>query len=75
MRGTHNPQLFPTNPQEPASMSAITSRRNLLKIMSGAPLLPLSTSLAGAGAMLTGCGGGDSSVTYSVCVRPSHIDR
>jgi secreted PhoX family phosphatase len=34
------------------------SRRHLLKLLSSAPMLPLSTSLAGA-TLLTGCGGGD----------------
>ena len=34
------------------------SRRRLLQMLAGAPLLPL-TSLAGASALLSGCGGGD----------------
>jgi len=40
---------------------ADTSRRHLLKILSGAPLLPLSSTMAGASALLAGCGGGDAS--------------
>ena len=44
-------------------MNADTSRRNLLKIMSGAPLVPLSSTMAGASALLAGCGGSSSAVT------------
>lgn len=36
------------------------SRRRLLQMLAGAPLLPLST-LAGSSILLTGCGGGDDS--------------
>lgn len=35
-----------------------TSRRNILKMLSAAPMLPLSTGFAGS-ALLAGCGGGD----------------
>ncbi|MBS0345750.1 MAG: DUF839 domain-containing protein [Proteobacteria bacterium] len=34
-----------------------SSRRHLLKLMSGAPLLPFSSAIAGASAFLGGCGG------------------
>ncbi|MBK7613874.1 MAG: DUF839 domain-containing protein [Burkholderiales bacterium] len=37
------------------------TRRNLLKLLAGAPLLPLSSAMAGA--CLTGCGGSDVSFT------------
>ena len=39
--------------------SPVTSRRNILKMLSAAPMLPLSTGFAGS-ALLAGCGGGDS---------------
>ncbi|MBE2261153.1 MAG: DUF839 domain-containing protein [Burkholderiaceae bacterium] len=35
------------------------SRRHLLKLLSSAPMLPLTASLAGTSALLAGCGGGD----------------
>ena len=38
-------------------MNAHPSRRHLLKIMSGVPLLPLSSAIAGSGLLLTGRGG------------------
>lgn len=50
------------------------SRRRLLKLLSGAPLLPLSSSLAGA-TVLAGCGGGDdatlSAVSFSSMAAPT----
>ena len=38
-------------------MNASASRRHLLKIMSGAPLVSISPVMAGASAFLSGCGG------------------
>jgi len=60
------------------SVSA-TTRRHLLKILSGAPLLPLSSSLAGASALLAGCDGGTdasklSSVSFSSMAAPQLTD-
>ena len=46
-------------------MSAVlTSRRRLLQLLGGAPLLPLSGSLSAAG-LLTACGGGGDDDTPS----------
>lgn len=45
-------------------MSSPTSRRHFLKLASGAPLLPLSSALAG-GALLTACGGNGSGTPLS----------
>ena len=40
------------------SNSPDTSRRRLLSLFAGAPMLPLASSLSAAG-LLTACGGGD----------------
>jgi secreted PhoX family phosphatase len=58
-----------------------TSRRNLLKMLSGMPMLPMASSLSATSALLagcgtlTGCGGGDtttvSSVSFSSMAAPS----
>lgn len=42
-------------------MNAPTTRRHLLKLMGGAPLLPLSSTLAGVAPLLTACGDSGSS--------------
>ncbi|MEO0003898.1 MAG: hypothetical protein RLZZ22_1590 [Pseudomonadota bacterium] len=51
-----------------------TSRRNILKMLSAAPMLPLTTGFAGS-ALLAGCGGGDNarltSVTFSSMAAPT----
>lgn len=58
-------------------MSTLTTRRQLLKFVSGAPLLPLTTTMAGTSAMLTACGGDSaatptfSSVSFSSMAAPS----
>ena len=49
--------LYPNALQGFNRMNNDRHRRNLLKIISGAPLLPLSSAMASAGAMLSGCGG------------------
>ena len=36
-----------------------TSRRHVLQLLSGVPLLPLSSALAGSSVLLTACGGSD----------------
>ena len=43
-----------------------SSRRHLLKLMSGAPLLPFSSAIAGASAFLSGCGGSGSDAPVAV---------
>jgi secreted PhoX family phosphatase len=56
-----------------------SSRRHLLKLMSGAPLLPFSSAIAGASAFLGGCGGSGgsdapvalSSVSFSNMAAPT----
>ncbi|WP_079436512.1 PhoX family phosphatase [Zoogloea sp. LCSB751] len=56
-----------------------SSRRHLLKLMSGAPLLPFSSAIAGASAFLGGCGGSGgsdapvalSSVSFSSMPAPT----
>lgn len=45
------------------SLSANPSRRSLLKILSGAPLLPLSSGLMGT-SLLAACGGSNSSLVF-----------
>ena len=62
-------------------MNAETSRRQLLKIMSGVPLVSLTSAMAGAGLMLTACGGDSgvastsagkvTKVTFNGMVNPS----
>jgi secreted PhoX family phosphatase len=54
------------------------SRRSLLQAISGVPLLPLTSAMAGAGLSLTACGGGSSvpaitfsSVSFSSMAAPS----
>lgn len=51
-----------------------TSRRNILKMLSAAPMLPLTTGFAGS-ALLAGCGGGDDArligVTFSSMAAPT----
>jgi uncharacterized protein len=69
---------------EPAPMSNLaspTSRRRVLQLLSGMPMLPLSSALAGTSALLSACGGGDSpaaaagatltSVAFSSMAAPS----
>jgi uncharacterized protein len=61
--------------------NALESRRRLLKLLGGAPLLPLA-SYAGAASMLTGCGGGSSdapaatitSVSFAGMAAPALAD-
>lgn len=52
----------------------VTSRRNILKMLSAAPMLPLSAGFAGS-ALLAGCGGGDSAnltgVSFSSMPAPT----
>ncbi|MDD2881674.1 MAG: DUF839 domain-containing protein [Rhodoferax sp.] len=45
-------------------MNAVTetSRRRLLQMFAGVPLLPLATTLTGSSLMLSACGGGDAAV-------------
>jgi len=45
--------------------NALESRRRLLKLLGGAPLLPLA-SYAGAASVLTGCGGSDAAPAASI---------
>lgn len=63
-------------------MNAHTSRRHLLKIMSGASLMPLSSTIAGASALLSGCGGSTSAsaplgkvtkVTFNGMASPASV--
>jgi secreted PhoX family phosphatase len=42
------------------------SRRRLLQLLSSAPMLPLTSSFAGASVLLAGCGGGDNAVAAPV---------
>ncbi len=42
------------------------SRRRLLQLLSSAPMMPLTSSLAGASVLLAGCGGGDNAVAAPV---------
>lgn len=46
------------------------SRRRLLQLFAGTPMLPLSSALTGAGLLLSGCGGGDAA-TVAVAGTPS----
>ncbi len=60
-------------------MSPIQStRRRALQLLAGVPMLPLASSLAGAGTLLTACGGGDDTalvpatgVTFSSMAAPT----
>ena len=44
----------------------VASRRRALQLLAGAPLLPLTSALAGASVLLTACGGGDASTVAPV---------
>ena len=53
----------------------MTSRRRLLQLLGGAPLLPLTSALSACGT-LTACGGGDAhaafkSVSFSSMAAPT----
>ncbi len=49
------------------------SRRRLLQLLSSAPMLPLSSSVVGASALLSGCGGGDDAVAATVAPSLSSV--
>ncbi|MEO7952875.1 MAG: alkaline phosphatase, partial [Polaromonas sp.] len=42
------------------------SRRRALQFLAGVPMLPLSSTLAGAGLLLAGCGGGDDALASAL---------